>query len=226
MPASPALLDQTLAELADRLPAAARIFHRRRLDYCCGGRRTLRDACASAGLDGTAIATEIAAAGAHACAGSGWHARSCAELIDHIVDRYHGPLRLEMPRLVHLAGKVEAVHAEHPACPHGLAAHLGGMRDAFDEHMRKEEEVLFPLLRDGRGPGCALPVRCITGEHDDHGRRLHRMRALARDLLPPEGACTSWRVLYQGLDLLEQELTAHIHLENNVLFPRALAQDG
>ncbi|MFW5845720.1 MAG: iron-sulfur cluster repair di-iron protein [Planctomycetota bacterium] len=216
--------DETLAELASRLPAAARVFHRQRLDYCCGGQRSLAEACAAKGLDPDELRAEIAAEQA-LCGGDqrDWRGAPLPELIDHILQRYHEPHRRELPRLRELAAKVEAVHADHPHCPHGLADHLADCIRAVEEHLQKEEEVLFPLIVDGRGHDCAMPVRCLIEEHDDNGASLERTRQLAADFVVPEGACTSWRVLYQGLEGFERDLMAHVHLENHILFPRALA---
>ena len=207
-----------LSELATTIPAATRIFHRHRLDYCCGGKRPLAEACAEAGLDADAILAEFeAAAGA---ADISLADRTPDELAAYVIDRYHEPLREDLPRLAAMARKVERVHGDKPGCPLGLGAHLETWGGAVLEHLDKEEQVLFPSLS---APDPAV-VAALTREHDDHAGAMARTRELASDLVPPSHACTTWRALYSGLDQLERELMEHVHIENHVLFPRALAR--
>ena len=131
--------------------------------------------------------------------------------------------RLELPELVALAEKVEDRHAEKSTCPRGLAAHLGQVHEAVLSHLAKEEEILFPMIVDGLGARAGSPIQVMEHEHLDHARNLRRTRELAHDFVPPQEACTTWQALYLRLDNLEAELMEHIHLENNVLFPRALS---
>jgi regulator of cell morphogenesis and NO signaling len=214
---------ETLADLAIRLPGASRVFQRHRLDFCCGGRRSLADACAARGVDPAALLAELAREGAPPETASAARL-PVGELIDHVLTRYHEPLRAELPELVRLARKVERVHAEKPGCPLGLGDCLARVQEALELHMHKEEKVLFPLLRAGRGALAALPASVMRQEHDEHAAALRRIRELTGDLVAPPHACTTWRALYLRLDALERELMEHIHLENNVLFPAALSE--
>jgi regulator of cell morphogenesis and NO signaling len=214
---------QTLGELAAAIPAAARVFHRYGLDFCCGGRQSLEQACAAERLDAEAVLREIEASAASEPEETRWDRRPIEELIHHILDRYHAPLKTEIPRLVDLARKVEEVHADKPECPAGLADLLAEVRAAVESHLAKEEQILFPLILAGRGQTAHMPVQVMMQEHEDHGRNLQRIRELTHDLQIPEYACASWRELYRSLAQLEVELMDHIHLENNILFPRALA---
>ncbi len=214
--------DQTLAQVATNHPASTHVFLRHRLDFCCGGRQKLGDACAQAGLDPREVIEEIAAE-ADDEELSGWDTRPLSELIDRIVKRYHEPLRRDLPVLIEAAKKVERVHAAKPGCPRGLAEHLSHMDAEVRQHLEKEEQVLFVAIRSGAaGARVQMPIRVMTQEHDDHGANLRRVRELTSDLEAPPGACATWRALYAGLVKLESELMEHIHLENNVLFPRAL----
>ncbi|MGE0040061.1 MAG: iron-sulfur cluster repair di-iron protein [Vicinamibacterales bacterium] len=213
----------TLAELATTHPAASRVFRRRGLDFCCGGRRPLADVCETRGLDADAILGEIAAEEA-AVDLPRWDQRPLPELVAFIVDRYHRSLRAELPELVALAARVESRHGDKPTAPRGLRAHLALMEQAVASHLEKEEQVLFPMLLAGAAGLAASPIRVIEEEHDDHGRNLARVRELTADLTPPPEACPTWRALYLRLGALEAELMDHIHLENNVLFPRALGE--
>jgi len=141
-------------------------------------------------------------------------------LIDHILVRYHETHRRELPELILLARKVEQRHAQHPEVPAGLAAMLEDVAEALEEHMQKEERILFPMLRGGGGPMVGGPIAVMEHEHVEHGERLRQLEALTRRFTPPAEACTSWQVLYSGLRKLVDDVMEHIHLENNVLFPQ------
>lgn len=215
----------TLAELAVHHPIATRIFLRHRLDFCCGGNRPLEAACREASLDPSAIASEIdAETGRLGGDPTVWAERPLPELVQHILDRYHAPLRQDLPALVALAQKVERRHADKAACPRGLAALLESVHEEVESHLAKEEQILFPMIAAGRGADAGMPIRVMGLEHDDHGRNLRLIRELTGDLVIPAEACRSWTALYEGLLRLEAELMEHIHLENHVLFPRALAE--
>ena len=214
----------TLADLAVRRPAATRVFWRHQLDFCCGGKQTLADACRKAGLDTDALLAELEHEELGEAPEASWEGRPLAGLIDHILERYHAPLRQALLVLVALARKVEDRHGDKPSCPRGLAAFLTDMQDAVLAHLAKEEQVLFPLILAGRGAAAHMAIRVMNQEHDDHGASLRHLRAVTEGFEPPAEACNSWRALYQGLAELERELMHHIHLENNVLFPRALGE--
>ncbi len=214
----------TLADIAVSSPGATKVFLAHGLDFCCGGRRPLVEACAEKGLDADVILKAIEAAEAPTGDLSRWSNRPLAELADFIESHYHARLRAEIPDLIALAEKVERVHAEKPTCPHGLADHLKTMHAAVLDHLAKEEGILFPFIRAGRGRGAGGPIQVMEQEHDDHGRSLERLRSLTANLTPPPEACVTWRALYGRLGRLSDELMEHIHLENNVLFPRALCE--
>lgn len=213
----------SLAELATQLPAASRVFHHHHLDFCCGGRASLAAACATKKIDAAAVLAEIESASATTPPGPEVMRMTVPALIDHILERYHQPLPAELARLRAMAEKVERVHADKPDVPHGLAAHVAAVESELLDHLAKEEQVLFPMLRASVGVAPRGPIAVMLREHDDHAENLRKTRRLAHDLVPPPAACNTWRALYLGLDALERELMEHIHLENNVLFPRVLA---
>jgi regulator of cell morphogenesis and NO signaling len=215
--------EQSLGDLVTAFPAAAKVLQRYRLDYCCGGQQSLDEACAAENIDPEAVLRDIEVAGAGAVDVARWDRRPLDELVQHILDRYHAPLRVELPRLIELAGQVERAHADKPRCPSGLADLLTEVKAAVEGHLVKEEQILFPLIVAGRGPTAHMPVQVMMQEHEDHGKSLRRIRELTSDLTVPEHACASWRELYRALGELAVELMDHIHLENNILFPRALA---
>src|SRR5262245_22967351 len=213
----------TLASLATTHPAASRVFQRAGLDYCRGGRQALSDACATKGLDPDAILSAIAAEEAGADLPR-WDTAPVADLIHFIVHRYHDTLRSELPALIALAGRVERRHADSPACPHGLRDLLECLHERVLEHLDKEERILFPMILDNFGAKAAGPVRVMEDEHEEHGRNLGRIRQFTNDFTAPPNACTSWLALYLRLAALEADFMDHVHLENNVLFVRALGR--
>jgi len=212
----------TLADLAISHPGATRVFLANGLDFCCGGRRPLAEACAEKGLDVDTILRSIADAERDAGDLTPWATRPLSDLADFIEGHYHQRLRTEIPQLIELADKVEQVHADKPSCPRGLGAHLRAMHSAVLDHLGKEEQVLFPFIRAGRGRGAGGPIHAMEQEHVDHGRSLDRLRQITANLTAPAEACLTWRALYLRLGRLADELMEHLHLENNVLFPRAL----
>lgn len=214
--------DTTLAELAVTRAGASRVLQRHGLDFCCGGRTSLREACDRAGLDAGHVALELEREPAPDEPFERWDERPLEALIDHLLARFHEGHRAELPRLIELARKVEDVHADKPTCPRGVTAHLEHMADALEDHMQKEEHVLFPLIRAGRGHLAGMPIQVMEAEHREHGANLVKLRELAHGFEPPEEACATWRALYLGLAELERELMQHVSLENNALFPRAL----
>lgn len=215
------LLDQSLGSIACDIPGATRVFHRHRLDFCCGGGKSLREATARNGLDADAVAGELLALTACPGLGRDWRQASSAELIDHILHRFHDRHRIQLPELVRLARRVEQVHGDRPDCPVGLANHLDNMQRELDSHMMKEEQILFPLLRQDMHAGVGGPVSVMRVEHDQHGDALEVINTLTHNITPPGNACNTWRALYRGLEELREDLMQHIHLENNVLFSRA-----
>ena len=212
----------SLGDLARANPSATRVFLRHRLDFCCGGRQTLAEACEKRGLDTTRIVEELEQEASRDSSSPTWEHRSQTELADHIESYYHAALRRDLPPLIEAARKVERVHAQKPAVPTGLADVLATFFAEMQQHMAKEEQVLFPMIRRGaHGEAVYMPVRVMEGEHDSHREHLLAIRALTDDLRVPAHACATWTALYHGLEHLEAELMQHIHLENNVLFSRA-----
>lgn len=213
------LIDQPLGQLARTLPGATQVFHEFQLDFCCGGKHSLREAAAGKGLDAQAIAARLEALrGIESGDGRDWTRVPVDVLIDHILNRYHARLREQVPELIRLARRVEQVHGDRPECPRGLAEHLEAMQQELESHMLKEEQVLFPMLMRGMGGLAGGPIAVMRGEHDQHGEELRRLEALTDGITLPRGACNTWRALYLGLATLREELMEHIHLENNILF--------
>lgn len=212
------LFDQPIGQLACALPGATRIFHKHKLDFCCGGHKSLREAAERRGVNPDLLAAELAPLQNVGLAQRDWREAATPELIDHLLRRFHERHREEVPELIRMARRVEQVHGDRADCPHGLADHLEAMYQELLSHMMKEEQVLFPMLLGGNDAAAQAPISMMRFEHDQHGDALARLEGLTNDIVPPADACNTWRALYAGLKHLREELMQHIHLENNVLF--------
>lgn len=215
-------LDQSLGQLARRIPGATRLFDQHRLDFCCAGNRTLRRAAQEAGLETESLIHELHMLQQRTGeqADRDWSDATDSELVDHILARYHAVHREQLPELVRLARRVEHVHGDRPNCPRGLADHLEAMALELESHMRKEELVLFPLISRGQGALANMPIGVMRMEHESHGEELRKLAELTNDMTTPRDACNTWRALYLGLRTFREDLMAHIHTENNILFER------
>ena len=207
--------DQALGQIAVQLPGATAVFRRLKLDFCCGGQISLRQAAQDKDLDLAAVLKELDGLQR----GSEPPTNTAPSmLIDHILERYHAVHRAQLPELIRMARRVEAVHREHPDVPVGLTQLLEAIEVEMLEHMEKEEGILFPMLKAGGNPFVVHPIGVMRSEHISHGAQLDRLNALTHDASPPDGACNTWRALYTGIAQLNDDLINHIHLENNVLF--------
>jgi regulator of cell morphogenesis and NO signaling len=223
-----------LKDVAISHPAALRILEKYRLDYCCGGERSLAQACQEAGLDADAVQAELAQARTLPPEAPPWDWVSPSSLIRFILDNHHIYTRAELLRLETLLDKVMHVHgANHPELNAVWACFLA-LRDELLPHLFKEETILFPYiealekhLHEGGPPPAACfgsienPIAQMRHEHETAGDLLKQLRRLTQNFAPPPDACLSYRTAYQGLQAFETDLMRHIHLENNVLFPRA-----
>jgi len=209
--------EQTVASVLEAHPGAARVFARHKIDFCCRGQRPIAEAAERASVPFATLVQEIEslAVGAPTVAPD----IETGALIELIIERHHRPLDEELPRLRALSLKVARVHGGpmHIA----VADHFAALEAELVPHMLKEERVLFPLLSD-HDARARMPITVMLEEHDLVGEILRELRVLTHDYAAPTEACGSWRALWEGLEALELDLHEHIHLENNVLFPRAL----
>ena len=216
--------DTLIGQLAIQSPLAIRVFARHHIDYYCGGGRPLGEVCREKGLDVDRVLREIQAQiPGPGVASIRWDQQTTATLIDHIVNRIREPLREELRRLEAMAREVVREHGDKD--PDRLSALLRiylGLKAELDKHMRQEETVLFPAIRKGQDTGVKVPVAVMIHEHTDIAHALWDLRALTGNYTLPEAASSTTRALWFGLEELETDLHEQIHLENNVLFPRAL----
>ena len=219
-----------VAEIAAQVPSSVRVFERHGVDFCCGGKKPIAVACDERGLSFADVAREIEeSAATNNDVDRDWTIAPLRTLADHIVSVYHDALRHKLPRLEEMAAKVVRVHGtKAPRLLARIEAILGELSADLNEHMRKEEQILFPAIRNLEragvsGMSISYPIRVMELEHDRAGELLEELRQLTEGFVPPVWACATARALYHGLAELEAEMHVHVHLENNVLFPRALA---
>lgn len=209
---------RNVGEIAANLAGATGVFRRFGIDFCCHGNIPLEEAARKGGIELGAIKEALSEL-------DGIEERSAipegtAELTAYIVTRYHEVHRQQVPELIMLSRKVEQVHAGKPGVPAGLADMLQHALGELEVHMRKEELILFPAMRrEGAGP-LDGPITQMRDDHVDHGELLDRMTELTNGFIVPEGACGTWRALYAGAAQFKDDLIEHIHIENNILFPR------
>lgn len=228
-PAGTPLLDRTVGEIVAERPSQARVFQAFQIDFCCQGGRTLREACELKGLSPDSVIEQLEAGMRE----KGEPERNPAllppvELIDHIVETHHAYLLAELPRLQAMADRVARVHGGHTPSLVKVFNIFCEMADELGGHMMKEEQILFPAIKALNESEMSVlpldgPVACMLQEHDDAGGALAKMRELTNGFTPPAEACNTYRALFAGLVELEEDLHRHIHLENSVLFPQALA---
>lgn len=206
-----------VGDIASDLPGAAEVFRRNGISFCCGGKLSVAEAAARHALSTETLLSDLRALAAAA----GREAPTeTLPLIDHILTRYHDTHRTELEWLIPLAQKVETVHGDHEEAPLGLAKALLALKDDLESHMAKEEQVLFPMMRRGGHPMITHPIGVMRHEHDHAANLLQGIEHATHGLTLPSGACRSWTALYTGLEKFTQDLVTHMHLENNVLFPR------
>jgi len=231
------VLEQTVGQLVANRPSRSRVFEAFGIDYCCGGKRRLGEACQAVGADPGEVVGALKASeeGAGGETETDWTKETMSDLVDHIISTHHFYLRVELPRLAGMTEKVAAVHGQnHPELVECREV-FAGLRAELESHMGKEEQVLFPMIKtlelatsrpEFHCGSVRNPITMMEHEHDDAGRALARLRALTGGFTPPEDACNTYRACLDGLAQLEADLHRHIHKENNILFPRASKREA
>ncbi|MGB8769757.1 MAG: iron-sulfur cluster repair di-iron protein [Candidatus Korobacteraceae bacterium] len=231
---------KTVGELAAEMPNATREFEKLGIDYCCGGNRTLGEACAEAKISvDEALQRLEKSMSVKSPDSKDRQNQPLADLIAHIVNTHHVFVREECPRIETLSAKVVGVHGKnHPELLQ-VQETFSALAEELRVHLMKEEQVLFPyivrleesLVAGEPAPPAMFgtvvnPVRMMMQEHDGAGEALRNLRTITKEYSLPEDACISYRTLYDALKGFEADLHQHIHLENNILFPRAVAMEG
>jgi len=231
--------EKTVREIALEDPSSIRVFESLGIDYCCGGKRPLGDACfrAEVAVDDVVKLLEQARSKAQAPESQEW--KKLGELIESIVGNHHAYVRRETPRIDGFLTKVVARHgAAHPEVTR-ISELFSAISSELATHMLKEEQILFPYIERmeksieaGNGVPSAFfgtvrrPIASMIADHDDAGALLAEIRKLSQDFHTPDGACPTYVGLYQALEEFERDLHRHVHLENNILFPRAVEMEA
>ncbi len=231
-------IHETVGEIVTRRPALSRIFENVGIDYCCGGKKSLEEACKEKQLDPNEILNQLTGAETTGKADApelDIAGMTLTELADHIEKTHHAYLRSELPRLDALTEKVASVHGgKEPRLPE-LRNTFVALAQELSSHMMKEEQILFPMVRTLEASetaptfhcgSLANPIRQMEQEHDQAGSGLERHRELTDGFKAPEWACNTYRAMLDALAHLERDLHQHINKENNVLFPRALEMEA
>jgi regulator of cell morphogenesis and NO signaling len=232
----------TVGDLIVQYPQLRQSLESLGIDYCCGGKKPLSIAVDEAGLHWNAVEAALtdALAAQPQADTRDWNPAPLSELADHILDKHHVFMWEQLPRLDGLLAKVEKAHTEHHSeMLAQLRSHYSTLRTELESHLTKEEQILFPLIKqtdayvNGNGAkpvahcgSVANPIRQMEFEHDEAGKELVAMRKLTDGYLLPPDACPTFAALYEGLAAMEDDLHEHIHLENNILFPKSMAQEA
>jgi regulator of cell morphogenesis and NO signaling len=231
---------QTVGEIASGAPNCTREFEKLGIDYCCGGNRTLTEACiqANIGIDEVLARLQKCAEAATSESDKNWQAQPLTDVIAHINGTHHVFVRSECPRIEALAAKVAGVHGRNHPELLTVQELFSALSEELQVHLMKEEQILFPyvlrmeesVLAGEPAPPAMFgtvmnPIRMMLQEHDGAGEGLRALRRTTGEYQVPDDACISYRTLYDALQNFEKDLHQHIHLENNVLFPRASAME-
>jgi regulator of cell morphogenesis and NO signaling len=234
---------RTVRELAIEIPNATRTFEKLGIDYCCGGGKSLSDACMHAHLPVEDVLRALEQGGSFTPAAEAslpdFTNGALGNLIEHIVTTHHVYVKQEIPRLQQLLHKVVSVHGNNHPELGKIQQTFQGMAAELTSHMMKEEHILFPhivalekAVNTGRPKPTPVfgtvsnPVHMMQMEHDSAGAALKSISELSGNYTPPDGACFSYKTLYSALKEFEEDLHQHVHLENNILFPRAITMES
>lgn len=233
---NPVTMHDTLGQLVAERPGRSRVFERWGLDYCCGGKKTLQTACEEQHLELKDLLADLKQNDISVpVPETDWRTAPLGVLADHIVATHHAYLREALPRLTFLTEKVRDAHgSRHPELIE-LAAIFAAFRVELENHAEKEEQILFPFIKQLEIPGtrpafhCGSvnnPIHVMEAEHEEAGTALAKMRTLTHDFTPPSDACNTYRAMLDALAELEADMHLHVHKENSILFPRASALEA
>lgn len=212
---------QLVADIVLDHPRAGRVFEGLHIDFCCGGRVSLADACKAQSVDETAVLVALEAALAGEPSGErDFRSLTTMALIAYVVDRHHGYLREVLPEVTRMAEKVSRVHGDKSRDAAALGEQVRELAAILDPHLDHEETVLFPMLLSAGAESHEAELAAMDADHLVVGAKLEHLRQLTSDFTVPEWGCNTVRALFAALEELEGDVHRHVHLENNVLMPR------
>ncbi|HRA12921.1 MAG TPA: iron-sulfur cluster repair di-iron protein [Chitinophagaceae bacterium] len=232
------LASKTLAQIVTNNYKAASIFEKHHLDFCCKGKRTLEQACSESDIKIEEVIEQLEKVGETNGSKTNYNELSLAQLSEHIVSTHHNYVKNEMPALLGYLQKVASKHGDRHPEMNKVFQIFGAVKEEMEFHMQKEEMVLFPRIKDienqiQEGKKVVInssylqsPINMMEQEHDHAGSMLAEIRNLTNNYTPPADACTTYQLSFASLQAFELDLHHHVHLENNILFPKALKMFG
>lgn len=230
------LQTQTLAQIVNATPRAANVFEKYHLDFCCKGKRSLKAACDEMNLPLQTVLQDLERNNSMATpSNKDYSSYTLSQLVDHIVATHHAYVKQESAPLLAYLEKIAAKHGERHPEMRLVRTLFAEIKREMEEHMQKEELILFPRIKEveqaeseaalvSLTSGYVLaPIRMMEAEHDQAGTILAEIRRLTRNFQLPSDACTTYKLSFAMLEAFELDLHQHVHLENNILFPKALA---
>ncbi len=227
---------RTVAELVTENIKTAHVFKKYGIDFCCGGGITIQKACEKANVNLTDLENDLLHIENAVTGGHNYNSWPIDFLTDHIINIHHAYVAESIPLLLQYGEKVKRVHGHHYNELHEIQDLLTEVAGELSAHMKKEELILFPFVKKlvkAKNEGSELPethfgtvdspIKMMEAEHEEAGAILRRISELSSNYSPPSGACNTYRAFYAKLDEFEQDLHQHIHLENNILFPKTLS---
>ncbi|MEL7832901.1 iron-sulfur cluster repair di-iron protein [Fodinibius sp. Rm-B-1B1-1] len=229
------LQQRTIGQIVKDDYRTAQVFQEYNLDFCCGGNRTIDEACQQKSIDPQQVYKALEELDQSGTKDDNYDQWSLDFLVDYIVNNHHKFSRNKLPEIGKYAKKVASVHGERHEELKEIYYEFTMLHGEISNHLDKEERILFPYIKHlveakekGEKPqkpefgNAANPIAMMEEEHDDSGEAIAKIRRLSNDFTPPEDACTTYRLLYQNLEAFEKDLHKHVHLENNILFPKAI----
>jgi len=231
-----ALEEQTVGEIVSQDYRTAGVFKKYGLDFCCGGKKKLSDACDRKGLDMNQLLEEIENLSQQDNNRENYKDWSPSFLVDYIINNHHHFVRTKLPEIKSYAKKVAKVHGKSYPVLEDMLGTFMVLKDEMLSHLDAEEKILFPYIKkmqdsileggkiaEGVATGTAAQaIDMMEEEHDEAGKLMERLEVMSEGFTPPEDACTTFRVYFQNLEAFQDDLHKHVHLENNILFPKAL----
>ena len=229
--------DQTIGQLVTEDYRTAQVFRSFKLDFCCGGNKTVKEACDDRGAEYQKVVRALqqlkeTEADSEQHNYDEW---SLDFLVDYIINNHHHYVRNKLPEIRQYAKKVASVHGHRYPALKEIYSEFASLYEEMLDHLDKEEQILFPYVKQiteaqkkGQQPEtpefgeASDPIAMMEEEHDDAGGAMRKIRELSDDFTPPSDACTTFRLLFENLEAFEKDLHKHVHLENNILFPKAL----
>jgi len=225
------LLSKTLAEIVTENHEAATILQKHGLDFCCKGKRSLETACTEKNLPKESIAAELERVLAAGDLSIDFSRLSLSKLVDYIIDNHHRYVKQQMPQIFAWLEKVSTKHGERHNELYKIFECFTELKQEMEMHMRKEEIILFPRIKEleepaqrasSTGMNIHAPISVMEDEHEQAGNLMEKIRLYSSNYIPPADACTTYQLSFAALHAFESDLHQHVHLENNILFPKAI----